>query len=135
MEKYTRRRRPHPGVQNTRLQYVSFSYLGKLIALSSVLAVATLSGPGGVTFRSYDLLTGDLLHESLLHNSVDGRSHDLQEVEIISALDSTPEGSTIFTLTNGNTVSRIDGQSGDVVWRWRPQDNKYIPIVCFMRGF
>jgi len=101
----------------------------------SVLAVTALSGPGGATFRSYNLLTGDLLLERRLHNPVDGRSHEFQEVEITPAHDSTPESNTIFTLTNGDTVSRIDGQSGDVIWKWSSQDSGYILDLLSMRSF
>ncbi|KAL4079874.1 hypothetical protein V8B97DRAFT_656854 [Scleroderma yunnanense] len=82
-------------------------------------AVASLSGPGGATFRSYDLSTGDLLLETRLHNPADSRSHNLQEAVIAPAHQSN----TLFTLTNGSSVSRIDSQSGEILWKWSSLDS------------
>ncbi|KAI5999030.1 hypothetical protein EDC04DRAFT_2584429 [Pisolithus marmoratus] len=85
--------------------------------------VALLSGPGGSTLRTYDTSTGHLLLERRLHNPKHARRHELQHTAIITGRVSVEGSTALFVLTNGDTVSRIDSQSGDVVWTWDSPDN------------
>ncbi|KAI5994746.1 hypothetical protein EDD15DRAFT_2547193 [Pisolithus albus] len=80
--------------------------------------VALLSGPGGSTLRTYDTSTGHLLLERRLHNPAHARRHDIQHVAITTGRGSVEGSTSLFALTNGDTVSRIDSRSGEVVWTW-----------------
>jgi ER membrane protein complex subunit 1 len=86
-------------------------------------AVATLSGPGGSTLRTFDALTGQLLVEKRLH---------LPEIGILSEpvfigkhVIFSPDSTDIYVLSNGYTVTNINSETGDVKWSWSSPDQRF----------
>ncbi|KAI6097855.1 hypothetical protein F5141DRAFT_1011125 [Pisolithus sp. B1] len=95
--------------------------------------VALLSGPGGSTLRTYDTSTGHLLLERRLHNPAHARRHELRHVGITAGRFSVEGSTPLFVLTNGDTVSRIDSQSGDVLWTWSSPDQGSLVVYSHIR--
>ena len=90
--------------------------------------VASLSGPGGATLRSFDVLTGQLLVEKRLHPIDSGRVSNPSDLgtEIAFVNDDSLKGDVypdMFVLTNGHTIRRISGQ-GDMEWIWTSPDQR-----------
>ncbi|KAG6330871.1 hypothetical protein ID866_8220 [Astraeus odoratus] len=85
-------------------------------------AVSSLSGPGGSIFRTYDISTGHLLLEHRLHNPAIARATELQSMEIVTS----PSATALFTLTNGDTVTHIDTEAGQILWTWNSSDNEFL---------
>ncbi|THH31554.1 hypothetical protein EUX98_g2645 [Antrodiella citrinella] len=81
--------------------------------------VASLSGPGGATFRILDVHSGVLIVERQLHTPESGRLFEPTSLGI--GLAPSAE-SDVFILTDGHQLRRVDGQSGDVQWEWASQD-------------
>ncbi|KAF8809912.1 DUF1620-domain-containing protein [Phlegmacium glaucopus] len=88
--------------------------------------VATLSGPGGSTLRTFDALTGQLLVEKRLH---------LPEIGILSEpafigkhVIFSPGSTDIYVLSNGYTVTCINGKTGDVKWSWSSPDQSSLVV-------
>ena len=99
------------------LQSLSIFYL-----LSA--AVATLSGPGGSTLRTFDALTGQLHVEKRLHLPEFGL---LSEPLFIGKhVIFSPGSPDIYVLSNGYTVTNINGKTGDVKWSWSSPDQRFI---------
>ncbi|KAI6098751.1 hypothetical protein F5141DRAFT_1219510 [Pisolithus sp. B1] len=94
---------------------------------------ALLSGPGGSTLRVYDTSTGHLLLECWLHNPTHPRRHELQHVGITAGRFSVQESTPLFALTNGDTVSRMNNQSGDVVWTRSSLDQGSLVVYFHLR--
>jgi len=74
--------------------------------------------------RVLDSLEGTIIHEKKLHHPENGRLHNPKTLGVHVAFG-TPrateggqEAKDLFVLTNGHTVYRIDGTSGDLVWAW-----------------
>ena len=86
--------------------------------------MATLSGPGGSTLRTFDALTGQLLVEKRLHLPEIGLPSEPVFIgkHVIFSLDSTD----IYVLSNGYTVTNIDSETGDVKWSWSSPDQRFI---------
>ncbi|KAG8683374.1 hypothetical protein FRC11_013646, partial [Ceratobasidium sp. 423] len=85
-------------------------------------ALVSISGPGGSHVRLFESFTGNLLWERQLHPQSLGRLlepanlgvdvvfwHDLNDIDP-------------YVLTNGNTVSRLEGRSGKTLWTWNTDD-------------
>jgi outer membrane protein assembly factor BamB len=86
-------------------------------------SVSSLSGPGGSTLRTYDLETGHLIFEKQLHNPVDGRLHEPQNlgISLLRSTDTSLNSTAYFALTNGDSVTRLD-EVGDILWTWKSPD-------------
>ena len=96
------------------------------------LVIATLSGVGGSVLRVLDSLEGTIIHEKKLHHSENGQLHNPKTfgVHVAFGAPKTIEGGQeardLFVLTNGHTVYRIDGMSGDLVWAWTAPGQTYV---------
>ena len=86
-------------------------------------AVATLSGPGGSTFRTFDALTGELLIEKRLHLPEIGLPSE--PVFIGKHVVFSPESTDIYVLSNGYTVTNINSETGEVNWSWSSPDQRF----------
>ncbi|KIJ64207.1 hypothetical protein HYDPIDRAFT_112159 [Hydnomerulius pinastri MD-312] len=98
-------------------------------------SISSLSGPGGSTLRTYDLSTGHLLLEKRLHNPLDGRLREPQNLGVGLVYVPAENGNTsqeadvqehhqgaLVILTNGDTARRVDVSTGEVLWEWRSPD-------------
>ncbi|TCD70607.1 hypothetical protein EIP91_002637 [Steccherinum ochraceum] len=86
--------------------------------------VAVVSGPGGATFRSLDVHSGQLILEQQLHHPDAGRLFEPASLGTGFAFESSSPDSDIFVLTNGHAVRRINGKTGDVEWGWTSADQR-----------
>ncbi|KAF9473948.1 DUF1620-domain-containing protein [Pholiota conissans] len=82
--------------------------------------VATLSAPGGATLRTFDTITGDLLLEKRMHAPETGALSEPAHFgkDVVFALNSTD----LYVLTNGCTVTKLNGTTGEVMWSWSSED-------------
>ncbi|KAI6004521.1 hypothetical protein F5J12DRAFT_837697 [Pisolithus orientalis] len=80
-------------------------------------SVTSLSGPGQSTLRMFDISTGHLLPEHRLHNPAYARTHEVQYTTITTRRASVQGSRTLYAPTDSDTVSCIDSQSGEVVYR------------------
>ncbi|KIK01760.1 hypothetical protein K443DRAFT_550803 [Laccaria amethystina LaAM-08-1] len=88
--------------------------------------VAVLSGPGGATLRTFDALHGHLIVEKQLHApqlAVLSEPHYLGKFVAFN-----PQSRDLYVLTNGYTVSCIDGDTGGVKWTWSSPDQTSLVI-------
>jgi hypothetical protein len=92
-------------------------------------AVATLSGPGGSTLRTFDALTGQLLVEKRLHLPETGVPSE--PVFIGKQVIFSPDSTDIYVLSNGYTVTNINRETGDVKWSWSSPDQRFIHFFTF----
>ncbi|CAL1698629.1 unnamed protein product [Somion occarium] len=90
--------------------------------------LATLSGPGGATFRILDVNSGHLLHELHLHSADSGRLFEPVNLGVAIAFDDSDKSKDTFVLTNGHTLRRINGKSGDIVWGWTSPDQTSLVV-------
>ncbi|KAG6916080.1 hypothetical protein DXG01_008554 [Tephrocybe rancida] len=79
------------------------------------VVVATLSGPGGATFRLFDGITGTLHTEKRLHAPEIGRPAEPHHLGTHVAFGSNDD---VYVLANGHVVRHIDISSGSVQWTW-----------------
>ncbi|KAG7447298.1 DUF1620-domain-containing protein [Guyanagaster necrorhizus] len=86
--------------------------------------VASLSGPGGATLRSFDILSGLLLLEKRLHPPE--TSLPLEPGHTGSSIVFTAD-SDIIALTNGHMVQFIT-KSGNIRWTWTLEDQSSLVI-------
>ena len=86
--------------------------------------MATLSGPGGSTLRTFDALTGRLLIEKRLHLPEIGIPSE--PVFLGKQVIFSPISTDIYVLSNGYTITNIDGKTGDVKWRVSSPDKRLI---------
>ena len=93
-------------------------------------AVSSLSGPGGSTFRTYDLETGGLISEKKLHSPLVGRLREPQNlgVSVLPSTDPSLDSASLFTLTNGDTVTHLNHETGETKWTWNSPDEGLGPI-------
>ncbi|THH04236.1 hypothetical protein EW145_g5667 [Phellinidium pouzarii] len=89
--------------------------------------IAALSGPGGATFRVFDIAKGDLLVERRLHTPSAGHlfePNDLGSHIVFAEGNDTTISSNIdlFALTNGHVLRRLDAITGRVRWEWTAED-------------
>jgi hypothetical protein len=85
--------------------------------LSFFAVIATLSGAGGATLRTFSATSGAIVLEKKLHPSEAGAVIDLGQDVVFS-----PSSADLYVLTNGHTVSALDGETGEVRWRWTSAD-------------
>ena len=100
--------------------------------------VATLSGVGGSALRVFDSIQGTIIHEKKLHHSQNGQLYSQRTLGVdvgFGTLKTTEDGheaKDLFVLTNGRTVHRIDGMSGDLVWSWTAPEQTCV-VISFSR--
>ncbi|KAJ3930511.1 MAG: DUF1620-domain-containing protein [Lentinula lateritia] len=80
--------------------------------------VASLSGPGGATLRSFNVFNGDMLLERRLHEPETGLL--VQPNNLGTFIAFGKQSNEIYTLTNGATVNSING--GTISWSWTSGD-------------
>lgn len=86
--------------------------------MTRILVVASLSGPGGATFRAFDVLNGDLLLERKLHSP---QQHlQLDSIGARSPIVIT-DNYDFITLSDGQTVTSLS-KSGEIRWTWTSED-------------
>ena len=96
------------------------------------LVVVTLSGVGGSVLHVFDTLEGTMIHEKRLHHPQNGQLYSQRSLGVDVAFDTlktTEDGQEVkdlFVLTNGHTVHRIDGTSGDLIWSWTTPEQTYV---------
>lgn len=88
-----------------------------------------LSGPGGSTFRTFDVTTGDLIAEKCLHIPASGTLFEPADVGAHLTFSAPSDSGTesedaidALTLTNGHTVRRVDVATGNAKWEWASPD-------------
>ncbi|KAF8636102.1 hypothetical protein AX17_003807 [Amanita inopinata Kibby_2008] len=101
--------------------------------------ISTLSGPGGATLRSFEATTGHLIREQSIHPSRRGRGSEPSYFGNALAFavrdDEASNGpADIYVLTNGHTVSYIDGSTGEVKWKWRAPDESSSVIYTKLKA-
>ncbi|KAI0052505.1 DUF1620-domain-containing protein [Auriscalpium vulgare] len=89
--------------------------------------VASLSGPGGATLRTFDFTKGHLLHETRLHHPNDGRL--LEPDDFGTSVAFASDASDMFVLTSGHVLQRLD-PTGDVQWTWTSPDQTSLVIYA-----
>ncbi|KAJ7588211.1 hypothetical protein C8J56DRAFT_1164789 [Mycena floridula] len=85
--------------------------------------VTALSGPGGSTLRTFDVLTGDLILEKRLRAPETAIISEPGAIRVAVA----HQGSDLFVLTNGDTVNHLSS-SGEVKWKWTSPDQSSLAI-------
>ena len=96
------------------------------------IVVATLSGVGGSILHVFDSLEGTIIHEKRLHHSQNVQLYSQRTLGIDvafgapKATEGGQEARDLFVLTNGHTIHRIDGVSGDLVWTWTAPEQTYV---------
>ncbi|KAF8153864.1 hypothetical protein B0H34DRAFT_661928 [Crassisporium funariophilum] len=88
--------------------------------------VATLSGPGGSTLRTFDALTGQLVVEKRLHPPARGALSE--PLYLGKHVTFSSDSTNLYVLSNGCTVSCIDGNTGDINWSWTSPDQSSLVI-------
>ena len=74
--------------------------------------------------RVFNPLEGTVIHEKRLHRSENGQLYSQRPLGVDVAFGASkmtefaPDAKDLFVLTNGHTVYRIDGTSGDLIWSW-----------------
>lgn len=74
--------------------------------------------------RVFNPLEGTVVHEKRLHRSENGQLYSQRSLGVDVAFGASkmaefvPDAKDLFVLTNGHTVYRIDGTSGDLIWSW-----------------
>jgi hypothetical protein len=96
---------------------------GILAVLTRRVAIATLSGAGGATLRTLDIVSGQLLVEKRLHSLDKGAFSE--PLHFGKHVTFSPDSSDIYALTNGCTVTSVDGSSGESKWTWTSPDQGY----------
>ncbi|KAH9476635.1 ER membrane protein complex subunit 1 [Psilocybe cubensis] len=100
----------------------------------SSTTLATLSGPGGSTLRTFSLLTGSLLLEKRLHHPANGALLEpahLGKQVVFSREGNDSNGNqkdVLYVLTNGCEVRKLDAQSGKEMWAWKSPDQGSLTI-------
>lgn len=85
--------------------------------------VASLSGPGGATLRTFDILNGHLLLEQRIHEPSHGQLYEPSYLGTFVAY--AAEGSDLVVLSNGGLVQRLDNL-GTVKWSWSSSDPRCV---------
>ncbi|CAE6492839.1 unnamed protein product [Rhizoctonia solani] len=81
-------------------------------------ALVSISGPGGSHVRLFESFTGNLLWERQLHPSSLGKLLEPANLGVDVAFWDDISDIDAYVLTNGNTVSRLEGRSGKTLWSW-----------------
>lgn len=80
----------------------------------------------------FDSLEGTIIHEKRLHHPQNSQLHSQTTFGVHVAFGPPKtagdgqEVKDLFVLTNGHTVSRIDGTSGDLAWAWSAPEQTYV---------
>ncbi|CAA7264034.1 unnamed protein product [Cyclocybe aegerita] len=92
---------------------------------NATAVVATLSGPGGSTLRTFDSLNGQLIVEKRLHPPEAGA---LSEPFMGKHVVFSPDSTDLYVLSNGCTVTCTDGISGETKWTWTSADQSSLVL-------
>ncbi|PPQ71078.1 hypothetical protein CVT25_007866 [Psilocybe cyanescens] len=90
--------------------------------------IATLSGPGGSTLRTFSALSGTLLLEKRLHHPSVGALSEPSHLGKEVLFDDDDNNETLYVLSNGCTISSINGTSGETLWTWTAPDQGSLTI-------
>lgn len=93
-------------------------------------AIATLSGAGGANLRTFDALSGQLLVEKRLHSLEKGAPSE--PLDFGKYITFSPDSADLYVLSNGYTVTSVDGITGESKWTWSPPDQEYV-LLAFKR--
>ncbi|QRW23080.1 endoplasmic reticulum membrane protein [Rhizoctonia solani] len=85
-------------------------------------ALVSISGPGGSHVRLFEAFTGSLLWERQLHSPSLGRLLEPANFGVDVTFWHELSDIDAYVLTNGHTVSRLEGKSGKTVWSWNTDD-------------
>lgn len=96
--------------------------------------VAVLSGPGGATLRSFDVLKGHLILEKKLHAPESGQIAEPNHLGTAIAFAPSIDHPDIFVLTNGHTIRSVDGTTGEAKWTWVSPDRRRVILLEFAPG-
>lgn len=89
-----------------------------------------MSGPGGATLRTLDVLTGELIHETRLHSPSLGALLEPNHLGTFIAYGvDASDHYDLFVLTNGHTVNHLSGTTGTIKWTWTSPDQRSVPIL------
>lgn len=84
--------------------------------------------------RVFDSLEGTIIHEKKLHHPQNGQLYSQRTLGVGVGFGAprTTEGvqemKDLFVLTNGHTVYRMDGTSGDLVWSWTAPEQTCVDV-------
>lgn len=100
-----------------------------------VAVVASLSGPGGATLRTFDYTSGALIVEQRLHKPESARllepDHTGASIAFVSST-SASESTDLIVLTEGHVVRKLDS-AGKELWKWVSPDQTYdLALYRFM---
>lgn len=78
----------------------------------------------------FDSLEGTIIHEKRLHHPQNGQLYSQRSIGVNVAFgapktEDSQGARDLFVLTNGHTVHRIDGASGDLIWSWTAPEQTY----------
>ncbi|KAF9528732.1 hypothetical protein CPB83DRAFT_813238 [Crepidotus variabilis] len=82
--------------------------------------IATLSGPGGATLRTFRALNGQLLLEKRLHLPASGALSE--PFHFGKDVIFSPNSDQLYVLTNGCSISAINSITGELTWHWEAPD-------------
>ena len=99
---------------------VCIMLFGRRSTYPYVIDVASVSGTGGAILRLFDVSTGNLLSEQLLHRAEAGRLTEPDIAGLSFAFDS--DASSVYVLTNAHEVRRVNTKTGEVQWGWSAPD-------------
>ncbi|KAF7979908.1 hypothetical protein HWV62_40304 [Athelia sp. TMB] len=103
--------------------------------------VAALSGPGGSTLRTFDVVSGDLLLEKRMHAPEQGTLYEPESLGTSIAF--VPGSDNLLVLTSGHTLASVDGKTGETLWKWSSEDQGsliiysriiYTPTAIYLVG-
>ncbi|KAJ1304145.1 hypothetical protein OPQ81_008545 [Rhizoctonia solani] len=85
-------------------------------------ALVSISGPGGSHVRLLESFTGNLLWERQLHLPSLGRLLEPANLGVDVVFWNELSDIDAYVLTNGHTISRLEGRSGKTIWTWNTDD-------------
>ncbi|KAF8748749.1 hypothetical protein RHS01_10584 [Rhizoctonia solani] len=85
-------------------------------------ALVSISGAGGSHVRLFEAFTGSLLWERQLYPPSLGRLLEPANLGVDVTFWHELSDIDAYVLTNGHTVSRLEGKSGKTVWNWNTDD-------------
>ncbi|KAG5636275.1 hypothetical protein H0H81_008561 [Sphagnurus paluster] len=89
--------------------------------------VASLSGPGGATFRLFNATSGVIHIEKRLHALESG--HLAEPHHLGTHVAFSGDGvQDIYVLTDGHVVRRLNGKTGDIKWTWKAEDQTAMTV-------
>lgn len=108
--------------RKSRLPFPALSFLRPSLPFPN-LVLATLSGPGGATFRILEAKTGILLMELPLHSPLLGKLNAPVDGGSDIAFLGSQWAEDVLVLTNSRSVTRISMEGGFDVWKWSASDD------------